>query len=519
MRGLRNRSHRPHRSPQQLGVRWLKRVRRLRRRHRRLGEPKTGGGLGPGVSPGAGTSARTINYWLRQLPLTGRRSRRSRLGPPLRRGVLTLSRPEQPSVDGGFQRMVSDPGWAASGAADRARFVQPVFVGGLRVLREQSWGPVLAAGFYAAVRRIGVSEHYPGGQMAIPFGSSGPVFRRLSAWWTERWGLGSNSLPRASGTERRARTENRIGCSRRRRRVRLPEFAGPAAPHRSMGQDVQRSSSPRSPGPEPARSGVWPAAGARAGGGFELPEELGDPTGQEQRADQMAGAQAVYRGGVCWVSGGTEAAEGRKMEGLLCWAIDWRIVGVGREEGGCAPPTICAVLKLSLAGSAEPGRDAPQLARVAWEPASLRLATLASAKRAPRRHPPHTSLTTTNHLPRLMAGAGQTRRENGLDWSCGEGESLSGPVVVFPEVLEPAAQQCAAHGQQVRSAFTTPEHTRLLEALPNHCLAASLHHARADEIAGRLETSDRASWSGCVQSKRFASWPIYGSGLWSAGRL
>src|ERR1017187_9036819 len=40
------------------------------------------------------------------------------------------------------------------------------------------------------------------------------------------------------------------------------------------------------------------------------------------------------------------------------------------------------------------------------------------------------------------------------------------------------------HGQQVRGAFTTPEHTRLLEALSNHCLAASLHHARADEIAG-----------------------------------
>ena len=61
---------------------------------------------------------------------------------------------------------------------------------------------------------------------------------------------------------------------------------------------------------------------------------------------------------------------------------------------------------------------------------------------------------------------------------------MSGPVVVFPEVLEPAAQQRAAHGQEVRGAFTTPEHTRLLEALPNHRLAASLHHARTDEIAG-----------------------------------
>jgi hypothetical protein len=63
-------------------------------------------------------------------------------------------------------------------------------------------------------------------------------------------------------------------------------------------------------------------------------------------------------------------------------------------------------------------------------------------------------------------GAGQTRWENGLDWSCGEGKSLSGPVVVFPEVLEPTAQQRAAHGQQVRGTLTAPEHTGLLEALP-----------------------------------------------------
>src|SRR5664279_2698800 len=88
-------------------------------------------------------------------------------------------------------------------------------------------------------------------------------------------------------------------------------------------------------------------------------------------------------------------------------------------------------------------------------------------------------------LPFAQWGAGQTRWKNGLEWSCGEGKSLSGPVVVFPEVLKPAAQQGAAHRQQVRSAFATPEHTRLLEALPHHCLAAGLHHARADEITGR----------------------------------
>ena len=61
---------------------------------------------------------------------------------------------------------------------------------------------------------------------------------------------------------------------------------------------------------------------------------------------------------------------------------------------------------------------------------------------------------------------------------------MSGPVVVFPEVLEPAAQQRAAHGQQVSGTLTAPEHTGLLEALPYHRLAASLHHSRADEIAG-----------------------------------
>src|SRR5664279_4927617 len=99
MRGLRDRSHRPHRSPQQLGVRWWKRVQRLRRRHRRWGSRKLAAALGREYRRGQVPSARTIDYWLRRLHGTGRRPRRSRLGPPLRRGALTLA---QPSVDGGF---------------------------------------------------------------------------------------------------------------------------------------------------------------------------------------------------------------------------------------------------------------------------------------------------------------------------------------------------------------------------------------------------------------------------------
>jgi putative transposase len=182
MRGLRDRSHRPHRSPQQLGVRWLKRVRRLRRRHRSWGSRKLAAALGWEYGRGQVPSARTIDYWLRQLPLRGRRPRRSRLGPPLRRGALTLSRRSNQVWTVDFK------GWFRTRDGQR---VEPLTVRDLfsryllavRVLRDQSWQPVRRV-FMRLFGRYG----YPSiirVDNGSPFGSSGPAgLSRLSAWWT-----------------------------------------------------------------------------------------------------------------------------------------------------------------------------------------------------------------------------------------------------------------------------------------------------------------------------------------------
>ena len=182
MRGLRDRSHRPHRSPQQLGVRWLKRVQRLRRRHRSWGSRKLAAALGREYRRGQVPSARTIDYWLRQLQLTGRRPRRSRLGPPLRRGALTVSRRSNQVWTVDFK------GWFRTRDGQR---VEPLTVRDLfsryllavRVLRDQSWEPVRRVfmrlfGQYGYPSIIRVDN-------GSPFGSSGPAgLSRLSAWWT-----------------------------------------------------------------------------------------------------------------------------------------------------------------------------------------------------------------------------------------------------------------------------------------------------------------------------------------------
>jgi len=73
-------------------------------------------------------------------------------------------------------------------------------------------------------------------------------------------------------------------------------------------------------------------------------------------------------------------------------------------------------------------------------------------------------------------GAGQTRWESGLVSHAAEGKSLSGPIVVFPEVST-AAQQRAAHRPAGERRLYAPEHGPMLETLSNHRLAARLHHA------------------------------------------
>lgn len=90
--GLRDRTRRPHRSPQQTASRWLVRIRRVRRQHRRWGSRKLRARLRKQYSGQRPPSARTIGNWLKRMKLNVRGRRRSRRGPQFRPKELTQAR-------------------------------------------------------------------------------------------------------------------------------------------------------------------------------------------------------------------------------------------------------------------------------------------------------------------------------------------------------------------------------------------------------------------------------------------
>lgn len=182
LRGLRERSHRPHRSPQQLSTRWLAQVRQLHRRYRGWGSRKLAAALRRQNPRRRVPSARTIDYWLRGLGLTGRRPGRSRRGPELPRRVLSLARRSNQVWTVDFK------GWFRTGDGQRAepltvRDLFSRFVLEVRVLADQRWEPVRRV-FLRLFHRYG----YPTVirvDNGSPFGSAGPAgLSKLSVWWT-----------------------------------------------------------------------------------------------------------------------------------------------------------------------------------------------------------------------------------------------------------------------------------------------------------------------------------------------
>lgn len=181
-RGLRDRSHRPHRLRQQLPLLWLSRVRRLRRKHRSWGSRKLVAALRQNFPKQKVPSARTIDYWLQRLQLTGQRRQHSRRGPQLPRKALTVARRSNQVWTVDFK------GWFRTKDGKR---IEPLTVRDLfsryvltvRLLEEQRWEAVRRV-FLCLFRRYG----YPSAirsDNGSPFGSSGPAgLSRLSAWWT-----------------------------------------------------------------------------------------------------------------------------------------------------------------------------------------------------------------------------------------------------------------------------------------------------------------------------------------------
>ncbi len=180
--GLRDRTCRPQHSPRRTSLEWLRRIRRLRRRHRSWGSRKLAAGLRREYPGQAVPGARTVGKWLRRMKLSRRMRHRSPRGPQLRRKPLTQARRSNQVWTVDFK------GWFRT--ADGRR-VEPLtvrdlfsrFVLTVSLLPDQSW----ARSRRVFQRLFGVYG-YPSAIRADngkPFGSAGPAgLGRLSAWWT-----------------------------------------------------------------------------------------------------------------------------------------------------------------------------------------------------------------------------------------------------------------------------------------------------------------------------------------------
>jgi transposase len=195
--GLRDRTRRPKRSPERTSLQWLKRIRRLRRRHWSWGSRKLAARLRQQYPRREVPSARTIGKWLQRMKLNRGYRRRSRRGPHLERKQLTLA------VGNNQVWTVDFKGWCRTQDGQR---VEPLTVRDLfsryllsvRLFPNQSWLPVRRV-----FLRLFGERGYPEVirmDNGSPFGTTGPAgLSRLSAWWT---GLGIKLRSRTGRTNK-----------------------------------------------------------------------------------------------------------------------------------------------------------------------------------------------------------------------------------------------------------------------------------------------------------------------------
>lgn len=181
-RGLRDRTRRPHRSPQQTATGWLTRIRRVRRQHRRWGSRKLRARMRKQYSGQGLPSARTIGNWLKRMKLNVRGRRRSRRGPQFKPKGLTKARWSNHVWTVDFK------GWFRT---QDGRRVDPLtvrdmfsrYVLRIRLLADQKEGAVRRE-----FRRLFGENGYPKiirVDNGSPFASTGAAgLSQLSAWWT-----------------------------------------------------------------------------------------------------------------------------------------------------------------------------------------------------------------------------------------------------------------------------------------------------------------------------------------------
>src|ERR1035437_5029412 len=181
IRGLSDQSRRPATSPKRLSDDWVRRIRRLRRRHRRGGAKKNQAVLHRQHPRKKEAAPRTITPWPRRLRLSQPRRRPAK-------GPLVVVSPLTRAQTANQVWTVDFKGWWRT--ADGRR-VDPLTVRDLfsryllavRLLPDQQWWRVQAVfrrlfGQYGLPQVIRVDN---GG----PFASAGRgALSRLSAWWT-----------------------------------------------------------------------------------------------------------------------------------------------------------------------------------------------------------------------------------------------------------------------------------------------------------------------------------------------
>ena len=183
-RGLQNRPPVARKLPQKIGVKWRRRVRCLRRRHRSWGPRKLHHWLKLRHGPRGLPAPATLGRWLRAWGLVGRRRFRRPPGP-------RVSRSARPPVGAANDVWTADfKGWFRLGDGTR---VEPLTVRDgfsrytltVHLLRQQNVAATLPVfrrlfGRYGRPRAIRVDN-------GSPFGSKGPRgWTRLSAWWIKQ---------------------------------------------------------------------------------------------------------------------------------------------------------------------------------------------------------------------------------------------------------------------------------------------------------------------------------------------
>ena len=250
-------------------------------------------------------------------------------GPTEKTWSTDRSSSEQSGMDRGFQRLVPNTRWPTSGAIDGAGFVQSQCAEHSVIARSK-----MGAG------AADLSETVP--KVRLPIGD--PNGQRQSVWkhrpsralavecLVDRAGHPSGvHCARSSRTEWRARADA-SGPQGGNNQAKFAECAGSTTAHRSMGLQLRQDSSPRSFGPAASRGSLSAQAPRGEEAALELCAPLGTPSGSKQRSNQMARADALRRGSLCWIQGGPQAHPGQPMPSLLWTFADWGAVGIRR---GC----------------------------------------------------------------------------------------------------------------------------------------------------------------------------------------